>query len=481
MAYSNAPQYSTYQQKRVAFYGDMDSRQDIYSPDTDQIYENVYCEAVINQYTGGKDLYLRKRPGLTSVATLGGGAGVAVRGVFSWESYVYYVQSATVYRWEPGVGNTTLGTIGSTSGPVGMCMLPYQGDNGLLYLVVSDGTGLWWNKITTDTLDAVPGSAYPTPHIPQPIAMDGYLVLAKAGTDELWNSQLSNIASTWDFISTEMYPDHVHGLNRYNNYIMVEGSDSIEMFYNAAFDSGSPFARNESTVITLGCTALWAAVQVDTTFYWVGITREGGRSVWMMDDFESKEIGTPFIKRCLSEESDVSTIRATTVRSKGRHWYVVYMTNHTFAYDIDEKKWAVWTYNGQRFPMDMVADANTGVAYMLYDGILYAFDPASGDDAGVPILCRWQTNLLDFETMNRKFHHRLTLVGNKINVDAIDVYWTDDDYSTWNGPRQIPLDNSRPAIVNLGYFRQRGFRFEYSGISDLRLQGMELQLNIGAN
>src|SRR5690606_27018555 len=97
------------------------------------------------------------------------------------------------------------------------------------------------------------------------------------------------------------------------------------------------------------------------------------------------------------------------------------------------------------------------------------------------IYCRWQTNLLDFETMNRKFLHRLSLVGNANNIATISVSWTDDDYQTWSPPRQIPMSSSRPAIVNCGYFRQRGFRFEYFGEPDLRMQAMELTYNVGVN
>ena len=79
--------------------------------------------------------------------------------------------------------------------------------------------------------------------------------------------------------------------------------------------------------------------------------------------------------------------------------------------------------------------------------------------------------------MNRKVAHRLTMVGSYELGQQLDLQWSDDDFNTWSPVKTINMDNERPAIVNMGMFRRRAWRFTYTQNLPLVLDGIELYYN----
>jgi len=114
---------------------------------------------------------------------------------------------------------------------------------------------------------------FPTPHIPQPVFLDGYLFVAKANTQDIYNSDLDNplLWTAGNFISAEMYPDKIVGLTKNNNYIYAVGRNSVEYLYDAA-NLTSPLARHDSAVQQFGATSSGTIVATDTEVVMVGET-----------------------------------------------------------------------------------------------------------------------------------------------------------------------------------------------------------------
>jgi len=110
------------------------------------------------------------------------------------------------------------------------------------------------NNFPTTAGTEITSADFPTPHCPFPVFMDGYLFVAKSGTQDIYNSNLDDPAlwTAGDYISAEMYPDKIVALSKNNNYIYALGSNSIEYFYDAAVATGSPLGRHDSAVQQFG-------------------------------------------------------------------------------------------------------------------------------------------------------------------------------------------------------------------------------------
>jgi hypothetical protein len=123
-------------------------------------------------------------------------------------------------------------------------------------LVMSDGFDLYVITAAASVLTVTRCTDVdmPTPHVPFPVFLDGYIFLAKEGTGDIYNCDLNNPLS-WtagNFISAEMYPDDIQALVRVNNYILALGTGSGEYFYDAGNASGSPLQRQENAALPFG-------------------------------------------------------------------------------------------------------------------------------------------------------------------------------------------------------------------------------------
>ena len=347
---------------------------------------------------------------------------------------------------------------------------------------VVDGTVTWTCR----------GGSFPTPHVPFPVFINAYLFVAKRDTADIYNSNL-NEPLRWtagDFISAEMYPGNVVALSKNNNYLYAIGDDSVEYFYDAANAVGTPLARHDSAVQQFGCVAPATVVPTEKEVIFIGETDNGGYTVWTIDGFKEEEIGNPMVKGVLlTEGANLANATAFCVRVSNQKLYVVCLTSRTLVYSFDTKMWSEWdsgATGGTVFVGNYATDGPGGAAYVLgrSDGKLYAMSEAYLDDSGTNFQKQWVLDKQDFGTMNRKFMSRLSVIGDVPDYggasNSITVEWSDDDYNTWSTARTLSFNNDFPMITQLGNFRRRAFRFKYSGAKLLRLEGIEVDINVGS-
>mgnify|MGYP000340684892 CR=1 FL=1 len=78
---------------------------------------------------------------------------------------------------------------------------------------------------------------------------------------------------------------------------------------------------------------------------------------------------------------------------------------------------------------------------------------------------------------------RLALIGDVPTTsgagNTVQVAWSDDDYQTWTADRDLSFDYDFPCIAQLGNFRRRAFKIEYSQPYLLRLEAFEVDINKG--
>jgi len=361
--------------------------------------------------------------------------------------------------------------------------------------LTSGGTPVLFTTDGTGTITAYPGGStavpvatavannFPTPHIPAPTFIDGYIVLAK--DSDVYNCALDEpvVWNSGEYLTAEMFPDPVVALGRQNNQVVVFGESSVEFFYDAANASGSPLNRNESTTLQTGCAFPFAIYQNEKTFIFTGQSESGGRAVWQVDGFQPKKISDEYIDRIIDMETDTIGVRGFGFRSMGHLFYLINLPtlDRTLVYDTEEKLWHEWSTNNAgvhtSFMCSYMCDAHTGAAYLLHDttGSIYRLDTTKYADDGNAILVDLITSKYDMDTYKRKFMANIRIVGDRYETgNFVTMRWSDDDYQTWSNDKTIELTDDFPNFARLGQFRRRAFNLKHNLNYPLRLESFEV-------
>lgn len=344
---------------------------------------------------------------------------------------------------------------------------------------IADGTVIWQCSGKY--------GGFPTPHIPTPVFLDGYIFLPETNSIDLYNSEVSTPYS-WsalDFASAEAYPDPIVGLARQNNFVVAFGTQSTEFFYNYArasqlTDFNSPLDRYESFVIQSGALSSDALLQAERSLLFIGDSLLGGHAIWRIDGSNAKEISTEYIEKFIDLETSASRITGYGMRIAGHMLFVMNLptANKTFVYDLEENMWTEWQHNGNKMPFNYFCDVD-GTILLQHEnnGKIYKFDSLVYQDFDAPITCRLRLAKQDFETDNYKFFHQITIIGDKPGGADV-VRWSDDDYTTWSNDHSLPITD-RPYYMRSGKARRRAWELEYTHNSHRRLEAIEITYSIG--
>lgn len=445
----------------------------------DQIFYNVVIDGLKNAMLGDKAearIWINKRGGFVADTTVDAGGGVG-RGIYYWErtDKVYSVIDNKLYS-----NSTELHTFATSTGTCWFTEATGSSD----VLIVGDGTDLLTistSDVVTDISDAdLPTGPY------QPLSLDGYIFVFKNGTDEIYNSNVDDPTS-WtggDFISAEMYPENITAITRHLQYVLIFGSHSTEVFYDAANASGSPLDRNEGLALKVGCIARESLKATEKRVIWVGQTQTGEASVWMLDGLQSMKISNEFIDKILANETAIENATAWICTHKGHLLYVLNLAARTLVYDLEEKIWVDWSINESSahavLPFPYMTQGRDQEILVLHatDGKIYRLDPSlHTDDAGAT-LCHITTGLIDMGTNQQKRQFRLELIADKESSGTVTVDWSDDDYNTWGTARTLDL-TTRPYTKSGGIFRRRAFRFKHTANAPFRCEAMEMDASFG--
>lgn len=439
--------------------------------------------------------YLMSRPGLEFQYTDTPNGTQLPRGIYYWEGSIYTVNGPNLNK-----DGTTIQTLTTSFGPVGF--VEFITSTNQKQLVVLDRLKGYVIS-TAGVVTTITDVDFPSPHVVYGVFLDGYLVVAKEGTGDIYNSDLDNPLA-WtagNFISAEMYPDDVVALVKQANYIVSFGPQTIEYFYDVGNAVGTPFGRNPSAYHKVGTTSAYSISTFEEKIIFVGNAALGGRTIFMLDGFKLVDIGTPVIRRWLEfQGSQITEVAGFVTRSKGHAFYVMNLLGtsglaadrRTFVYDLMENKWHEWRNADQTssFDADFATDHPSGQSWIIgrFTGAVCKFSDILSVDqdsasTSTTIKVTATTPAIDFGTMNRKFANRFTFVctipttpGNS----SIQLQYSDDDYQTWSTARTVTINNVMNVLHQLGQFRRRAWRFTYNSPYPFRLEGAELQYNLGS-
>lgn len=486
MPFTPTPTSDTYSQENISLTREISSRQNDLLSTKDEMFVNSISEIVKNKQFGENRTFHMKRAGASAYLS---GIG-EVRGTFFWGDAGLFVYSvgANVYLYNvTTLATTTCTSVFSTStGLVGFTLFMYEDSS--VRLVVTDGTTL----ATIDSSGVVTPSTdpqLPTPHVPCPVFLDGYLFLVKTDTADLYNSDLDDplAFSPDNYISTEIEADDAQWVGKLNNYLVVFGSKTVEYFYDAAVETGSPLARNDIPVKLTGYVG--GAVNYGNSIVFLGYNENMVLDVFKLQDFTIETCSSDAVRRFFATSTDpVTSYKGNIVTNLGHTFYVVSGGVRTYVYDLNEKLWGTWRWqSGNVFNITTATVVKTATGlYTMFtiagDSNIYRFNSQVYQDAGVNFTWSIVTEANDFGTMHRKTMSRLAVVCDRpASTSNLSVSVSDDDFKSWYGGWLINLDQDLPSTHKLGSFRQRAFKLEYTDNFPLRVQYLQALINKGRN
>lgn len=485
MAFTKTPDQNTYQTKTIKLMKELDNRSSSLSYDQD--YLNCFFDVIKNRTTQELDYNVVKRAGTETFYTL---VSSNPRGMYYWEDQqrIYIALSDDIYVIDSTDGSlidTLSAVFSTTSGNVGFCEFLY--DDNTVVIVATDGTTLI-TATAGGTVATCADADLPTPHLPVPIFLDGYLFLVKDGTADLYNSDLNNpiLWTAGNFLSSEMFPDTILHVAKLNNYMVTFGSSSIEYFWDAAIESGSPLQRNDTPVKLYGYLGGYA--QHGNNIYFVGNSSAGTPTVYKLEDFKLKELDSSSLRKYF-EVLDVASegIFGNIVSFLGHDFYVVTIDgSRCYAMDLNTELWTRWGFqHSDQFNIRYATNIKQTTDYCSLitttdSAVVMNFDPRVYNDLADTMLVRIVSDPETFDTYNQKIMYRLNIQADRPTTDStVAVYWTDDDYQTYSTGVSLNLNQELPAIHQLGRFRKRAFKIEHSGNVPLRIKRLEVDINMG--
>ena len=128
------------------------------------------------------------------------------------------------------------------------------------------------------------------------------------------------------------------------------------------------------------------------------------------------------------------------------------------------------------FPIISSTSAN-GKQYMQHatNGALYEFSQSVYADPIGAIAARIRTPKFDGGSSKPKSMSEVELVGDKIDSVAV-IRFTDDDFASFSGFRQINLAANRSRVARLGQFSRRSFETLHVKNALLRLEALEIEV-----
>lgn len=406
---------------------------------------NVYLE---KNPAPGREWALYGMPGLTLRATVG---TTVHRGGIRMGALTFFVAGNTVYKMTTAYVVTSLGTIGTSSGRVGMAT---DGDE----VLIVDGVAGWIATATTLTQIADPD--FPN-GVTQAKCLDSYFLVAGNASQRVYWNQNPGTGTAWnglDFASAEGAPDNIIGIEVDHRELWLFGSETVEIWVNTG-DASAPFQRSGNAFIEQGTAAAWSITKADNSVFWLGNGEQGEGVVFRAQGYSPVKISSDAMDTAIRKYSTISDAFSYSFQLDGHVFYVLTFptADATWVYDVatsavaGQPVWCEWlwrdaatnefhrhrsawhVFNGRKH---LVGDWETGKVYSL--------EPEVYTDNGDAIkrLRRTQTisaggKRLFFGEMNIDME---TGVANAASPDPRLMYrYSNDSGHSWSNEKQISV------------------------------------------
>jgi hypothetical protein len=413
-------------------------------------------------------------PGTTLRATPVPTAGAA-RGAIRMGSLSFWVVGNSVYTLDASYTMTLLGTIGTSTGRVGLAQ------NGTQVFIV-DGVGGW--LATASALTAISDPDFPD-GVTFAMYLDGFFLAGGDGTQRLYWNETPGSGAAWnglDFGSAEGNPDPLIGGVSDHRELWLFGTESVEVWVNTG-DAAAPFQRSGNTFVEQGTASGWTCQSIDNSVFWLAANRDGEGMVFRSQGYSPMRISTHALETAMRGYSTISDAFAFSFQLDGHVFYVLTFptADATWMYDASTQQWTEWLWYDQTnnaFHRHRAADhVFFNRKHLIGDwetGSVYSIEPDVYKDAGSTIKRLRRTQTLR-NGGGRIFFGELSVEVETgvANADCADpqlmLRYSNDNGHTWGEEK----------LRSLGAIGEYGKRVQYgpSGCTKLG-QGRVWELSI---
>lgn len=296
---------------------------------------NWYVNVVQTQGLSPETLF--GTPGITPVATSGGGRINVNRGSWDLAGVPYFVNGTTLYRLESDlITLTALGTITGT-GRV------WMSDNGTQLCILVPGTTSTGYIFTTDpdSLVTIVDADFKANGEPQSLQyIDGYFQF-NTSTSKFIISALNDGTSynALDFGSAEVDPDNIVSSVVFRNQLFIAGTETLEVFQNIG-GADFPFSRT-GLFVSKGVISPFAIVQANDNLLWVGAGKDESPAIWSLSGNLPEKVSSTAIDTLLQTFTldELSGVFGWSYSQNGAYFTAFSLPTTTIVYDTINGRW----------------------------------------------------------------------------------------------------------------------------------------------
>ena len=488
--------------------------------------------AYVEKNAAGDEMWIFKRPGLLQTGTTQAGNGY---GVYNWLGDIYAIFGATmyknglalsgtlntaggVYRFSQSLGATPRLQFGN-----GAASYNYDASAGIVvinplttvtagsfvvsveYTILTVGTtdftliGASANTIGvvftatgvgTGTGTATAPNNFPVTTVKGWAYLDGTTYVMNADASIRGCTALNDTTSWTDLLNrltAQIEADGGVALTKQLVYVLALGQWSTEVFYDALNATASPLGPVQGAKINYGCANQDSLQELDGILFWAATNRSASAQILMLENLKPQIISTKPIERLLGEVSFAAgNVFSFTLKYEGHRFYGITLKaeNVTLVYDLVDKLWAQWTDSAGNYWPIVSTTFNSSLGRILQhetNGKLYLMDAEYFTDDGAMITVDVYTPNFDGGVRRRKQLSMLEFIGDQTPGSTLQVRSNDWDYaaSRWTNFRRVDLSLQKPILTNNGTFMRRAYHLRHQCNTRLRLQAIELQMDLG--
>lgn len=426
---------------------------------------------------------------------------------------VYFGKGNTIYKVVYNSGSPIISTITTDSGAgyySGTEALQADGSNCYVFLV-NGGKIIKWDSagtVTTATpsqgLDCLKGLVF----------LNGYLFALGNTNSFIYNSDPGNDFLTWNttnFTNAEIFPDTSIAIAKHKNHLVVFGKQSIEFFYDAAIEIGSPLTRQQSYTSQVGLSSAnvgsiqTCIAEIGDDLYFIGREKNSSRALYRIRDFKVEQIESQYIAAALNDnEAGADVFGVETIYVNNNPMIKVIMSNTSNfevpVYYPENDTWCLFSgtdlgqgdyrigtmFTNSRWSAD--GNNQTGAGYFFYrnETTPTTVEIRTSDSTWTNSLTAYYTSeVIDFGINFWKHIARVDVIGD-YGVNSITLkYYPSASYTTavTCSPVQSPSTNgnfNNVSWYNLGRYRRFALQLEMAGAGPALHEAFEVTYNVGA-
>ena len=405
------------------------------------------------------------RPGLNPQVFSSAGSSV-VRGMAVFGSNLYAVVGGDLKKITTSGAVSTVGSLSSTTGPVGMAA-------GRTQLGIVDGTAGYYT--TGSTLTTISDGDFPNGATHIVYLNDIFYVNDPSNAGRVHASDEGDVSS-WAataFATAQRDPDALAGLIAIQQQLLMVGAETTEAWADAGL-TPFPLTPIAGAVTDVGAVAGFSLAKLTGEAFWLGRAKEGHGAAFR-GGLVGTRISTAAVENAWASYSTISDALGFCFHMNGESFYVLTFptADRTWVYHLNSRQWLEWnSYGLGRWRVNCHAFFNGKHLVGDYqDGNIYELSFDVYTDAGTVIEReRWDRHILQADTRSVVTHDALEMdfemgVGTATLDPQVMLSWSDDDGHVWSnrhwrGIGKVGEYRTRAVWRNLGTSRNRVYRWK---------------------